>query len=93
MKDTVRLGFVVGGVPIFALQPKTQRKSIDHNSLTICSTMKLAIFASLIAGAAAFAPAAQTVNSVTALNAKAPDWKASSPYKDEIGAMAPVRSA
>lgn len=55
--------------------------------------MKLAIFASLIAGAAAFAPAAQTVNSVTALNAKAPDWKASSPYKDEIGAMAPVRSA
>jgi hypothetical protein len=49
--------------------------------------MKTAVLFSLIAGAAAFAPASQKTASTTSLES----WKATSPYKNEVGAQAPVR--
>ena len=44
--------------------------------------MKLAIFTSLVAGAAAFAPAATSVSKTTALNA--------ADFSNELGAQAPL---
>lgn len=58
-------------------------------ALTNLLTMKTtALLVSLLASASAFAPASQSSTSSTALN----NWKASSPYKDELGVQAPVRT-
>jgi hypothetical protein len=54
-------------------------------------TMKTAVLFSLFAGAAAFAPVSQKTSSSSTTSLES--WKASSPYKNEVGAQAPVRPA
>ena len=59
--------------------------SSQHLYTNSLCTMKLAVLSTLLASAAAFAPASQKSGATTALAAK-------SPFSSEVGAMAPVRS-